>query len=385
MFEKMIKNKLLSSLDKTQYGEIHLQTPEGGIYHFKGKKPGQSCDIILEDWRTIANLNFKGDIGLAEDYRDGYIHTNDLTKLLLFGLENEAIFSGYIRGNFFYQQLSKLSYLAKRNTIQGSRKNIYKHYDLGNQFYKLWLDETMTYSSAIFNSQNDTLTDAQINKYDRILEKIPNDGKLLEIGCGWGGFLERALSKKNTKNKGITISEAQCLYANQRLGNAASIKLEDYRVQKGQYDVIVSIEMLEAVGQAYWPVYFRKLKELLKPNATAIIQSIVIDDALFKSYTKGADMIRTFIFPGGMLPSSSVIKGQLKQTKLKLTDQYSFGQDYAKTLYCWLEKFKSQDKSLISMGFDKRFQRLWQFYLSYCIAGFQSRRTDVLQWEIAHA
>ncbi|TNF69751.1 MAG: class I SAM-dependent methyltransferase [Gammaproteobacteria bacterium] len=385
MFEKMIKNKLLSSLEKTQYGEIHLQTPEGNFYHFKGQKPGQNCNIILEDWRTIANLNIKGDIGLAEDYRDGYIHTDNLTKLLLFGLENEAIFSGYIRGNFFYQQLAKLSYLAKRNTIKGSRKNIYQHYDLGNQFYQLWLDETMTYSSAIFKSDRDTLAEAQKNKYDRILERIPSSGNLLEIGCGWGGFLEQSAMKNNMQHKGITISEAQRSYANKRLGDSALISLEDYRIQKGQYEAIVSIEMLEAVGRAYWPIYFKKIKALLKSKGRAVIQSIVIDDALFKSYAKGADMIRTFIFPGGMLPSPTAMNQQLNLAQLKITDRFSFGQDYAKTLYCWLEKFKSQDASLISLGFDKRFQRLWQFYLAYCIAGFQSRRTDVVQWEITHA
>lgn len=387
MFEKIIKEKLLKSLSKIEFGELHLTTPEGDTFYFKAHNPGLSADIRLKDWRVIANLNVKGDIALAEDYRDGFWETQNLTHLIQFGLDNEKVFQGYIKGNFFYNCLAKLGYLTQRNTVKQSKKNIHAHYDLGNDFYKLWLDESMTYSSAIYKDEHDSLKEAQYNKYDRILDKITNSESILEIGCGWGGFAERAIQTKNCTIKGITLSQQQQSYANTRLEkyqDAAEIVIEDYRHQTGKYSTIVSIEMIEAVGRKYWATYFSKLKSLLKPEGKIFIQSIVIEDSLFKSYVKGTDLIRTHIFPGGMLPSRQVLNEHIRKAKLHCTDSYAFGADYAKTLSQWLENFTEQEKKLLQLGFDKRFQRMWKFYLASCIAAFKHKRIDVLQLEISH-
>jgi len=385
MFEGIVKNKFLKSLDKIGYGQLTVTLPEGDDLVFKGEQAGPVADLQIEDWRTIVNLSFKGDVGFAEDYRDGYWQTSNLTNLILFALENENVLESYIDGNLFFKQLSKISYLTKRNTLRGSKKNIHDHYDLGNDFYELWLDPTMTYSSALYHQEGESLESAQYNKYDRIINRIDQSGSLLEVGCGWGGFAEQALNKNDYAYKGITLSTEQQKYAAQRLSGKSGFVLEDYRHQKGQYDSIVSIEMFEAVGQSFWPTYFQKLKSLLKPGGKAVIQSIVIADDLFEDYRKGADMIRTFIFPGGMLPSVEQLNKQVSKAGMKISDNHAFGTDYASTLKEWLVKFKSQDNQLVSMGYDKPFQRMWEFYLASCIATFSTARTDVVQLEVQHA
>jgi cyclopropane-fatty-acyl-phospholipid synthase len=385
MFEGIVKKEFLKSLEKIKYGELSVTLPEGGVIVFKGEHEGSHVDLQIEDWRTIVNLSFKGDVGFAEDYRDGYWHTSDLAELVTFALENESVLDSYIDGNFFFQQLSKVLYLTKRNTIKGSKKNIQDHYDLGNDFYELWLDPTMTYSSALYKGEGESLEQAQHNKYDRIIDRIDTSGKILEVGCGWGGFADRVLERNDCDYKGITLSAEQRKYAEQKLPGNNGFVLEDYRHQKGQYDSIVSIEMFEAVGQSFWPTYFQKLKSLLKPEGKAVIQSIVIADDLFDQYRKGADMIRTFIFPGGMLPSVEQLQNQVNQVGMKISDNHAFGKDYARTLKEWLVKFKAHEHQLVSMGYDKSFQRMWQFYLATCIAAFSTARTDVIQLELQHA
>lgn len=385
MFERILRNKLIQSLQHIEKGSLSITLPEGETHHFKGSISGKVADIAIKDWRVLANLTRKGDIGFAEDYRDAYWSTSNLQDLLIFALDNDNILDGYIKGSFLYRKLSILLYLTKRNTVKQSKKNIHAHYDLGNGFYQLWLDESMTYSSAIFNQQTQTLVEAQQNKYQHILDRIPQKGSLLEIGCGWGGFAEKALNTGSYDYKGITLSKEQQHYAQARLNDKSLIALEDYRIQQGQYDIIVSIEMIEAVGKAYWATYFSKLKSLLKPNGRIMLQSILIADDLFKDYDKGADMIRTFIFPGGMLPSMKIIKSELQKVGLKIVNEKFFGLDYAKTLSHWLKRFNEKNKELLSMGFDESFQRMWQFYLASCIATFTNKRTDVVQIEIAHA
>jgi len=388
MFEKNVKIKLIKALKRIQYGELFLTTPEGELLHFKGSCEGTVADIQLNDWRVIVNLMIKGDIGLAEDYRDGYFNTKNLTHLLLFGLYNEDCLSAYMKGNFFYNLIAKLGYLTQRNTVKQSKKNIHAHYDLGNEFYALWLDESMTYSSGIYHQENDTLLNAQHQKYQRILNKISNtQGNILEIGCGWGAFIEQAMQFGKYKVKGITLSEQQKNYAQKRLkkySDNIEIALEDYRHQKEKYDIIVSIEMLEAVGQKYWPVYFKTIKRLLKPNGRAFIQSIIIDDKLFKNYCRGTDVIRTHIFPGGMLPCMAALEKNINNARLKISDAYFFGLDYAKTLEQWLNRFSEQEDGLLKMGFDQRFQRMWKFYLCSCIAAFKTQRINVVQLEVDH-
>ena len=330
---------------------------------------------------------FKRDIGFAADYRDGYWQTSDLKSLILLALDNENIFQNYMTPNIFFKILQKISYLTKRNSIKQSKKNIYEHYDLGNEFYSLWLDKTMTYSSALFKSDNETIEQAQINKYQNIVNKFgKKHASILEIGCGWGGFEEVAL-KNNYSIKGITLSKKQYQYSKLRLKDKgkSDIVIEDYRNQKGKYDYIVSIEMIETVGKKYWNTYFSKLKSLIKDDGKIIIQAIVIDDKYFDKYQKGTDMIRTFIFPGGFLPSTNQIDLNLKKVGLKCINKEFFGKDYAKTLDIWNENFVKSDTELLKLGFDKEFQRIWQFYLNYCSAGFINGKINVVQLEIINA
>ncbi|QLE79551.1 class I SAM-dependent methyltransferase [Francisella sp. Scap27] len=386
MFEKSIKKNLLNSLKNIVYGEIYLTTPEGETFHQKGSKSGETADLKLKDWRTVVNLKFKSDIGFAADYRDGYWETSDLKALIRLGIDNEEAFGQYMKPNIFYKLLQKLSYLTKRNTIEQSKKNIYEHYDLGNDFYSLWLDKTMTYSSALYKDESETLEQAQINKYNNIIKTFDKkDASILEVGCGWGGFAEVA-TEQGFSVKGITLSTEQHNYAAKRLtGKNASIVIEDYRIQKGLYDYIVSIEMIEAVGRKYWNTYFSTLKSLLKKDGKIVIQSILIDDCIFDEYAAGTDMIRTFIFPGGFLPSLEQINIELKKVGLKCVNKESFGKDYAKTLDIWDNNFIAKKNELIKLGFDKRFQRMWRFYLTSCSAAFGHGRIDVAQLEITHA
>ncbi|MED7819438.1 MULTISPECIES: cyclopropane-fatty-acyl-phospholipid synthase family protein [unclassified Francisella] len=387
MFEKLVKKNLLESLKKIQYGELHLTTPEGDTIFTKGEKSGPTADLKFKDWRTVVNLKLKSDIGFAADYRDGYWETSDLKSLIFLGLENEEAFGQYMKPNLLFKLLQKLGYLTKRNNIKQSKKNIHAHYDLGNEFYKLWLDKTMTYSSALYKNANETLEQAQINKYQNIIDKFgKKEGSIIEIGCGWGGFAETALNNGNYSVKGITLSQEQHDYAKERLtGKNADIVIEDYRIQEGKYDYLVSIEMIEAVGREYWNTYFSKLKSLIKQDGKIIIQSIVIDDKLFADYAKGTDMIRTFIFPGGFLPSIEQINIELDKVGLKCINKEFFGKDYAKTLDEWDKSFINVEQDLIKLGFDKRFQRMWRFYLNSCSAAFTHGRINVAQLEIVHA
>ncbi|AJC49363.1 class I SAM-dependent methyltransferase [Allofrancisella guangzhouensis] len=387
MFEKTIRENILKALDNIEFGEIYLTTPEGEVIYTKGQKNGQIANLKFKDWRTAINLKFKADIGFAADYRDGYWETSNLKALILFGLENQQAFGQYIKPNIIFRFLHKLGYLAKRNTLKQSKKNIQKHYDLGNEFYSLWLDKTMTYSSAIFKNQNETLEQAQINKYTNIIHKFDKSkGSIIEIGCGWGGFAETVINHGDYYLKGITLSTEQYQFSKNRLvGKNVDIAIEDYRIQEGQYDYVVSIEMIEAVGKKYWNTYFSKLKSLVKQDGKIILQSIVIDDKLFSNYAKGTDMIRTFIFPGGFLPSIQQIEIELRKVGLKCVNKEFFGKDYAKTLDIWDNNFVNAEQELLKLGFDKRFQRMWRFYLNSCSAAFTHGRINVAQLEIVHA
>lgn len=385
MFERQITNRFLETMKHIRYGALSVTTPDGKTHEYRGEMEGANASIIIHDWGIIGSTLRRGDIALAETYRDGLWDSPDPAKLFEFGMENQSVLDAYIYGGLFGTIASRMAYIFTRNTVKRSKKNIHAHYDIGNEFYKLWLDPSMTYSSAIFNNKTDTLQDAQHRKYDRIIERIKPTGNLLEIGCGWGGFAERALEKNDYEIKGLTISKAQHDYAVNRLGNNATIALEDYRHQNGKYDQIVSIEMFEAVGEQFWPVYFSKVKSLLAEKGTALIQTITIADEYFDRYRQGGDAIRTFIFPGGMLPSPEKFKTESRKAGLDLTDNFSFGQDYALTLTRWLENFDAKIDDVRAMGFDEKFIRIWRFYLTTCIAAFRFGRTDVVQWELRHA
>lgn len=385
MFEKHITRRFLNALSHIEYGSITITTPDGHTHNYSGIQQGVQADIQLHDWRAISALAASGDIGFAEAYRDGWWSSDNLTNLFYLGLQNEAALSPYIYGGVFARIASKFSYFFTQNTLKGSRKNIHAHYDLGNDFYKLWLDPSMTYSAGIFANENEELVIAQQRKYDKIIERMNQSGNVLEIGCGWGGFAERALESGDYAIKGLTISTEQHAYATKRLKNNATVALEDYRLQQGKYNNIVSIEMFEAVGEKYWPVYFSKLKSLLAEGGKALVQTITIGEKHFDAYRKGGDAIRTFIFPGGMLPSPARFAEESAKAGLELTDRYAFGQDYARTLEHWLAKFEARLAEVRELGFDEKFIRMWRFYLTSCIASFRIGRTDVMQMELQHA
>ncbi len=385
MLERTITHQFLKALEHIEFGSIDVTTPDGKQHQFGGRNQGPHATLTLYDWRAISIFATKGDIGFAEAYRDGWWDSDDLTNLFTVGLQNEAALDKYIYGNVIGRIAARVSYLFTRNTVSGSKKNIHAHYDLGNEFYKLWLDESMTYSSALFTSPTEDLAQAQHNKYDRIIDRLGHSGRVLEIGCGWGGFAERALGKKDFEIKGLTISNAQHEYATKRLNNNAQIVLEDYRLQQGKYNSIVSIEMFEAVGERFWPVYFDKLKSLLADKGKAIIQTITIGNEYFERYRTGGDMIRTYIFPGGMLPSTQRFAEESQKAGLKIADTHMFGQDYALTVDHWRQGFESKLSEIKNLGFDEPFIRLWRFYLTCCIASFKVGRTDVMQVELQHA
>lgn len=379
-------DRFFKKLDNVEYGRVELMTPDGRTRTFEGAKPGPSAQIHLKNWDVLPNLAAKGDVGLAQDYQVGNWETDDLQSLLSFALANGQVMEKYLHGNKLLQMGMRLMYLLRSNNRKGSKRNIQAHYDLGNSFYALWLDRTMTYSSAIFGTGTETLESAQHRKYDRIIDRIDcKSGSILEIGCGWGGFGERALERGDFGVRGITLSEEQRRFANSRLQGRADIVLEDYRDQRGLFDNIVSIEMFEAVGERYWPVYFQKIQALLAKKGKAVIQTITIDDAHFDRYRKGGDMIRSFIFPGGMLPSPRRFQQEAEKAGLRMTDRFDFGQDYATTLEKWMANFDANTHAVKALGFNDEFIRLWRFYLAACIAGFRTRRTDVMQVELQHA
>jgi cyclopropane-fatty-acyl-phospholipid synthase len=387
MINKTVSEQLLKRLDQLSWGTLTVITPDGISRTYAGKNNIEHhAKIVVYDWSVFTNMMRKGDIGFADDYRSGKWDTDNLNLLVELGLRNQTAVNAMVTGNKIYRMLSSLFYLFKMNTVKGSKKNIHAHYDLGNAFYQLWLDPSMTYSSALYQSEQETLTQAQFNKYDRMLDCIQSSsGRLLEVGCGWGGFAERANNLGDFEIKGITLSEEQHAYAQQRLGEKANIVIEDYRHQTGLYDHIISIEMFEAVGEHFWPTYFKKMKSLLAKNGKAVVQTITINEQDFPSYRRGGDFIRSYIFPGGMLPSISRFKEEATKAGLNTHNPHLFGQDYARTLETWLATFDLQKKQIQALGFDEGFIRLWRFYLAACAAGFRTGKTNVMQMELSHA
>lgn len=389
MLAEKATDLFLYSLECIEYGQFDVELPNGKSYQFAGVKPGPKAHLQLREQDVIPNMALKGDIAFADDYRQGKWESKDIASLVECALRNNQYLQKYIRGSRAQQFISKLSYLLTPNTKKGSRQNIYAHYDLGNSFYELWLDPTMTYSSALFKGQGNDLTTAQYNKYDRILDFVNGSSQnVLEIGCGWGGFAERCVEKSDHQIKSVTVSPSQCEYACRRLYDSreqVNVQLQDYRDIHGKYDAIVSIEMFEAVGERYWRTYFNKIKSLLNNKGSAIIQTITVDDKYFDEYRRGGDAIRSYIFPGGMLPSPERFRQEAERAGLKITDQYFFGHDYARTLQHWLNSFEAQADIIQSQNFDEPFMRLWRFYLASCIGAFSAERTNVMQVELRHA
>lgn len=377
-------------LDRLVEGELTVHTPAGRQV-FNGQKAGISASLHIHDWRALSRIMQSGDIGLAEAWRDGQLSSPDWPALLQLAIANEQILAAAIHGSWLGTLGYWLRHLFRANTRKGSKRNIQAHYDLGNDFYRLWLDDSMTYSSAIFSDAAQPLSAAQNAKYERILQRLDvQPGQhILEIGCGWGGFAEYAIRSRQVKVTGLTLSHEQLAWARQRLVAAglaehADLRLQDYRDVTGQFDHIVSIEMLEAVGERWWPRYFRTLQQRLKPGGKAVVQVITMADAHFAHYRRGTDFIQQYIFPGGMLPSPAEVARHAQAARLQISDAFAFGADYARTLRHWLASLDAVLPQVRAQGFDEAFIRLWQFYFWYCIAGFEAGRTDVYQFEFSH-
>lgn len=377
-------------LQRLSVGSLTFIDPAGQAAHFGEMGAAPHAELLLTDWRAASAIMRQGDIGFAESYKLGWVETNDLLALFTLALRNEAAMAQAVNGKWWALLFKRVAHLFLRdNNRRGSRRNISAHYDLGNDFYQLWLDPSMSYSAALFSPAHADLESAQWAKYDRILDELEaTPGQtILEVGCGWGGFAERA-ARRGLKVHGITLSTEQLAWAQQRIKNAqldhlVTLSLTDYRDVREQYDHIVSVEMIEAVGERWWPTYFRMLADRRKPGGKVVIQAIDIEDARFDEYRRGTDFIQQYIFPGGMLPSPARFTAQVEAVGMQVIKQHDFGMDYAETLRHWRERFEAQLPAVLAEGFDEAFIRLWRMYFVYCEAGFREGRTSVKQWTIA--
>jgi cyclopropane-fatty-acyl-phospholipid synthase len=379
---------ILQLLSKLQHGALHLELPDGKSAHFGDDS--YPVTLRLHNWALCDAVIKSGDIGFAETFIDGSWSTDNLTGLIELFIRNRQAVESLIYGKWWGNLLYRVRHLFNRNSRTGSRKNIHAHYDIGNDFYRLWLDPSMTYSSALFsNGHTDSLQDGQLAKYRRILKEldVAAGARILEIGCGWGGFAEVAAKEGGTKVSGLTLSTEQLQFAQQRLqegglSEQADLLLMDYRDINEQFDAIVSIEMFEAVGEAYWPTYFECVARNLKTGGRACIQTITIADELFERYRTGTDFIQQYIFPGGMLPSPEVFRAQAARQGLRVVNELSFGSDYARTLAEWRDAFKEKLAQVQALGFDDKFLRTWEFYFGYCEAGFRADSISVMQFTL---
>ncbi len=370
---------------RLQRGTLDVTLPDGRTVRLGGNAPGPAAAMKVYDFSFASRLLSGGDIGIAEAYLRGEWDTPDLTQFLYLFCVNQDWMQKMLIGKPAMRYVQIVRHWFNRNTRRQARRNIYAHYDIGNAFYSAWLDPSMTYSSALYEDHTPDLTSAQNNKYRRLAEAIDlrPDQKLLEIGCGWGGFAEYA-AKCGAKVVGLTISKEQRDFAQRRIHEAGlsekvEIRLQDYRDERGQYDRIASIEMIEAVGEQFWPKYFSQLRDRLLPGGLAGIQAITIQDNLFQTYRREVDFIQRYVFPGGMLPSPQVLKALGDKFGVPVIRERIFGEDYAKTLSTWRNNFREAWPNLKPLGFDDRFRRLWEYYLSYCEAGFLSGNIDVRQ------
>jgi cyclopropane-fatty-acyl-phospholipid synthase len=386
--------RVVGLLQRLQHGTLHVQWPDGHIEQF-GTLPasgqGLNATLHLHSWTPLTQALKSGDIGFAESYIAGEWTTNNLAELLQLLVANRRDMDELIFGNWLGRLFYRVRHLMHRNTRSNSKKNIHAHYDLGNAFYKLWLDPTMNYSSAWFdNDRAQAMAEAQTAKVRRALRMVDAKAgdRILEIGCGWGALAELGGQEFGAHMSGVTLSHEQLAFANQRmqdqgLAATSNLRLQDYRdIDDGPYDAICSIEMLEAVGQEYWPTYFESVARLLKSGGKACVQTIVIDDALFDRYVKSTDFIQQYIFPGGCLPCPREFRAHAQRAGLKVVDELAFGLDYAETLRRWRHQFMADKAQVLQLGFDERFIRIWEFYLAYCEAAFEQRNTDVVQFTL---
>ena len=390
MINKISDTIVYNTLKNIKHGYLEIINFEGDVLKFGDLKEDLKVKIIIKH----PGLNYKliryGSIGLAESYMQGYFQTDNLTNLIELTARNIKLiykFSGILDFpiiNFIKNKIIK-------NTKKRSKKNIAKHYDLGNDFFSLWLDETLTYSSAIFENENQLLSEAQNNKYQKLINLIkPKDNsKVLEIGCGWGGFAEYFGKKYNAKLDCITISKKQYDFAKERIHKAGlnekvNIEIKDYRDLQNKYDSIVSIEMIEAVGQSYLQNYFNIIKNNISDKGNVAIQAITIDDNLFDRYKNKQDFIQKYIFPGGFLPSKKSLYKYADDNGLKFNEYNSYAKHYSDTLIIWRKEFNKKWDLIKNQGFDLNFKKMWEFYLSYCEAGFKSKNIDLIQFSLCN-
>ncbi len=377
---------LLRMLLRLQHGALRLTCPDGTELAFGGEDAPVA--LRLDSWAPLSAALKSGDIGFAESYIAGQWHTDDLAGLLQLLARNRKALETAIYGSWWGGLLYRARHLFHRNSKAGSRRNIHAHYDIGNRFYELWLDPSMTYSSALFTDPQQSLQQAQQAKYERIYDElqVAPGARLLEVGCGWGGFAELAAGR-GAQVTGLTLSTEQLAFAQHRLAQAGlqdrtDLRLQDYRDTQGEFDGIASIEMFEAVGEEYWDSYFACIARHLKPGARACIQTITIADELFERYRKSTDFIQQYIFPGGMLPSPSAFRAHARRHGLTVVNELAFGLDYARTLAEWHQTFLREREAVTAQGFDERFIRTWQFYLAYCEAGFREHNIDLFQFTL---
>jgi len=373
-----------------RHGSLTVQLPDGSMQRFGGDA-SPHANLTLHNWNVCRAAIQSGDIGFAESYIAGDWSTSNLTELLRVLLKNRQAIDAVIFGSWWGGLLHRFKHLLNRNTKRNSQKNIHAHYDLGNGFYTLWLDETMNYSSALFGGNHALpMADAQRAKVRRALTQsgVKAGDRILEIGCGWGALAEMATTEFGAHVTGVTLSTEQLAFARERMARfgvseRSDLRLQDYRdINDAPFDAICSIEMVEAVGQAYWPTYFAAIARLLKDGGRACVQSIVIADALFQRYTRSTDFIQQYIFPGGCLPCPREFRAQADAAGLEVVDELAFGFDYAETLRRWRDGFLARRTDVLANGFDERFVRIWEFYLAYCEAGFSERSIDVVQYTL---
>ena len=382
---------LLKLMARIAVGQLSVVLTSGARHEFVGATPGPAATITLSAPVAAWRLLLGGANGFADAYVDGYWRADDLPCLLELAALNSAALGPSLLGSLWHRLLTRLAHARNANSRRGSQQNVERHYDLGNAFFAAWLDSSLTYSSALFEKPGLSLEEAQAAKNEKTADwaGIAEGSRVLEVGCGWGAFAELA-ARRGAFVDAITLSAEQLEYARGRiaaagLGKRARISQRDYRDIEGHHDAIVSIEMIEAVGESYWPLYFETLARALKPRGHLVLQAIVIADDHFETYRRRPDFIQRQVFPGGMLPCRNAILRDARASGLALMREASFGADYARTLSIWRERFHVNWPAIAAQGFDERFRRLWDYYLAYCIAGFRTGRVNVLHLAFSHA
>ena len=379
--------QVLRVLERLQTGQLDFVLPDGRRFRSQGSQPGPVAEVRVRNADVFSRLIREGDLGFCDAYLDGDWDTPDLQAFmdLVQIPANNAVNDGF-PGMGLVRAYERMRHWMRSNSRTQARRNIAYHYDLGNDFYKLWLDDTMTYSSALFTSGQESLESAQTAKYASMIDRMgaKSGDHLLEIGCGWGGFAEYAARERGMRVTGLTISNEQHAYAQERIQKAGlsdrvEIRLQDYRDERGRYDGTASIEMFEAVGEKYWPNYFKAVHDCLQPGANATLQIITVPDHRFESYRRTVDFIQKYIFPGGMLPSPSALQREIRAAGLRLKGSIEFGHSYSLTLRRWYDIFNERWPEVSRLGFDDRFRRMWNFYLTSCAGAFEGGNCDVTQ------